>query len=72
MIFTPESYYSITTNKPGVCGSGVVFRATFRARASGNAQIAITESLTLKTSNFEEIEDPNRIDIAPGLFVVIE
>ena len=56
----------------GVCGSGVVFRATFRARASGNAEIAITESLTLTTSNFEQIEDPTRINIVPGLFVAIE
>ncbi len=59
-------------NNTGVCGSGVVFRATFRARASGNAEIAIMESLTLTTSDFEQIEDPTRINIVPGLLVAIE
>lgn len=56
----------------GVCGSGVVFRVTFEATTSGNAEVAIMENLTLTTTDFGQIEDPTRISIGPGLFTTIE
>ena len=56
----------------GVCGSGVVFHVTFRARASGNAEIAVLENVTLTATGFEQIEDSSRVRRESGLFIGIE
>lgn len=56
----------------GICGSGVVFRISFQATSSGNAEVAIMDNVVLTTSDFEHMEDSARIRIEPAIFVRIE
>jgi hypothetical protein len=57
---------------PGACGSGVVFSVAFRARNSGQAEVALLENVTLTAVGFEDIEDSSRISIESNSFVKIE
>ncbi len=57
---------------PGICGSGVVFSVAFRARNSGQAEVALLENVTLTAAGFEEIEDSSRIRTESNSFVEIE
>jgi len=56
----------------GVCGSGVVFRVSFNARAAGVAAVTLLENITLINPDHEQIEDSTQIHLEPNSSVEID